>query len=494
MLGLREAVSDAVSNAGNESVGEFLGKFDRNGDRMLSKREFTYVVRYGCSVPVSRYTDQEILLLFKTLSGIGGVSLDAFEEWVRTGKTPQKRGREGSERTRTSARRKATRKKLGNAESLIKSRLRAASYSTGGVNWPRLFAHYDRDNSGHIEFNEFRSLMRRDAKIPASNMSDRTLRKIFEAIDTDGSTHICVKEFTEWLDGTSPTTPEKPQPARRSPNLNQKPRVDDHLEADIEKLLPKSPVPALTVADEPVENSAAPASAPTTVGISPSPETREPGLGIGTAEDANATIDWIHSLQHVGDTTTARVTEPAFAAAAAAIPASSPQDPPPAIPMYDTSTPITALYRVSQSDLGTLLKHSEAPRLRFWIRKLREELIREAAWNRKSNAEIASLRRLVDSQQRELMDSRVQVAHLEASLDRVRREHEHLSQVQHLAEQAIRMAGKARIDSESERDSHTAEITRLLEENKALREKLAAADIDNSPDEQLQPAQEDEML
>ena len=225
-----------------------------------------------------------------------------------------------------------------------------------------------------------------------------------------------MKEFTEWLDSTSPTTPEKPQPARRSPNLNQKPRVDDHLEADIEKLLPKSPVPASTVADEPVETSAAPASAPTAAGISPSPETRAPGLGIGTAEDANAAIDWIHSLQHVGATTTARVPEPAFADAAAAIPASSPQEPPPAIPIYDTSTPITALYRVSQSDLGTLLKHSEAPRLRFWIRKLREELIREAAWNRKSNAEIASLRRLVDSQQRELMDSRVKVAHLEASL------------------------------------------------------------------------------
>ena len=77
---------------------------------------------------------------------------------------------------------------------------------------------------------------------------------------------------------------------------------------------------------------------------------------------------------------------------------------------------------------------------------------------------------------------------------RVRREHEHLSQVQHLAEQAIRMAGKARIDSESERDSHTAEVARLQEENKALREKLVSAGIDTGVDEQLQPAQEDEML
>ena len=176
MLGLREAVSDAVLNAGNESVGEFLGKFDRNGDRMLSKREFTYVGRYGCSVPVSRYTDQEILQLFKTLSGLGGISLDTFEAWVRTGKIPQKRDREGSERTRTSARRKATRKP-GNAESLIKSRLRAASYSTGGVNWPRLFAHYDRDNSGHIEFNEFDPSCGATPKSRFQHV-DRTLRKI----------------------------------------------------------------------------------------------------------------------------------------------------------------------------------------------------------------------------------------------------------------------------------------------------------------------------
>lgn len=48
---------------------------------------------------------------------------------------------------------------------VLKRKLRAASYSVGGVDYARLFRHYDRDNGGSLEFEEFRSALRRDAKI-----------------------------------------------------------------------------------------------------------------------------------------------------------------------------------------------------------------------------------------------------------------------------------------------------------------------------------------
>lgn len=54
----------------------------------------------------------------------------------------------------------------------ILQRLRAAAYSVGGVDFERLFRHYDRDNSGQIDFTEFRSALRRDAKLSVRTVSD----------------------------------------------------------------------------------------------------------------------------------------------------------------------------------------------------------------------------------------------------------------------------------------------------------------------------------
>ena len=40
-------------------------------------------------------------------------------------------------------------------ENQIRRKLKAQSYSIGGVNWSKLFSHYDRDNGGSLQFNEF---------------------------------------------------------------------------------------------------------------------------------------------------------------------------------------------------------------------------------------------------------------------------------------------------------------------------------------------------
>ena len=43
----------------------------------------------------------------------------------------------------------------------IRSKFQAASYTVGGQDWERLFAYYDRDHSGYIEFAEFNRAARR---------------------------------------------------------------------------------------------------------------------------------------------------------------------------------------------------------------------------------------------------------------------------------------------------------------------------------------------
>ena len=94
------------------------------------------------------------------------------------------------------------RRKLSVAdEKKVRSKLKAAAYTQGGVDWHKLFNHYDRDNSGEIGMMEFKRLLRSDAKIPVSQLSDTDVKSLFNSIDTDGSGEIDADEFLVWVKG-----------------------------------------------------------------------------------------------------------------------------------------------------------------------------------------------------------------------------------------------------------------------------------------------------
>jgi hypothetical protein len=94
------------------------------------------------------------------------------------------------------------RRKLSVAdEKKVRSKLKAAAYTQGGVDWHKLFNHYDRDNSGEIGMVEFKRLLRSDAKIPVSQLSDTDVKSLFNSIDTDGSGEIDADEFLVWVKG-----------------------------------------------------------------------------------------------------------------------------------------------------------------------------------------------------------------------------------------------------------------------------------------------------
>ena len=70
----------------------------------------------------------------------------------------------------------------------------------GGLNFPKLFRYYDRDNSGLINVKEFISLMRRDAKLTPNQMDDDQLASIFQcSVDADDSGEVSFNEFVEWV-------------------------------------------------------------------------------------------------------------------------------------------------------------------------------------------------------------------------------------------------------------------------------------------------------
>lgn len=94
---------------------------------------------------------------------------------------------------------KATDKNAG-AFDAIKKRLKAAAYNNGKLDWDKLFRYYDKDNSGCIDWDEFRAAIRKSAKITTAQLSDRDLRLLFEFVDVDGDGEVDYKqEFMPWL-------------------------------------------------------------------------------------------------------------------------------------------------------------------------------------------------------------------------------------------------------------------------------------------------------
>ena len=62
--------------------------------------------------------------------------------------------------------------------------------------------YYDRDNSGELDFDEFRKAARKDAKLTKNEVSDVQLQKLFNRVDTDGGGTIGLDEFVQLLEGT----------------------------------------------------------------------------------------------------------------------------------------------------------------------------------------------------------------------------------------------------------------------------------------------------
>ena len=102
----------------------------------------------------------------------------------------------------------------------VRYKLRAAAYTHRGVDWERLFLFYNSSKKrpaegadllggtesggtaeAEIGLFEFRRLLRNDAKIPVSQLSDVDIKSLFHSVDLDGSGMIDAEEFMSWVQG-----------------------------------------------------------------------------------------------------------------------------------------------------------------------------------------------------------------------------------------------------------------------------------------------------
>jgi Ca2+-binding EF-hand superfamily protein len=83
----------------------------------------------------------------------------------------------------------------------MRRRLLAMSYGRNGIDPANLFSLYDRDNSGELDYKEFRNVVRKGGQVTPAQLSEQELRTLFEKVDTDNSGCIHLDELTAMVWG-----------------------------------------------------------------------------------------------------------------------------------------------------------------------------------------------------------------------------------------------------------------------------------------------------
>jgi Ca2+-binding EF-hand superfamily protein len=82
----------------------------------------------------------------------------------------------------------------------VKKKFREVTQETvARQGWQALFARYDVDGSGDIDFDEFSSAARTDLEMSVDTISDDDLRQLFVQADDDGSGELDSEEFCSWI-------------------------------------------------------------------------------------------------------------------------------------------------------------------------------------------------------------------------------------------------------------------------------------------------------
>eukprot|EP00750_Incisomonas_marina_P012786 INCI17160.10.p1 GENE.INCI17160.10~~INCI17160.10.p1 ORF type:complete len:1189 (+),score=247.68 INCI17160.10:491-3568(+) len=82
----------------------------------------------------------------------------------------------------------------------LRMKLRNAAFFVNGVDIEKLFRHYDLDNNGILDVDEFTQALRKDCDMSEDEVSQEEIQKLFDSIDIDLSGEVDAAEFRAWLD------------------------------------------------------------------------------------------------------------------------------------------------------------------------------------------------------------------------------------------------------------------------------------------------------
>lgn len=190
---------------------------DGAGNGLLSKEDISAAFS-NKGVTLSA-TDLDSCYNAMDADGSGEVDVDEFTLWLRSDLelAQQMRRRldvmERAAKGEVFALSKAVLAKMTDptTPSAERARLKLEAALQGGLDFMQVFQFHDRDETGELSLRQFKAMLRRDAGILPSLMSDAEIETVFAAVDVDQGGGIDADEFTTWLDPQTATDSESPE-------------------------------------------------------------------------------------------------------------------------------------------------------------------------------------------------------------------------------------------------------------------------------------------
>mmetsp|Transcript_98103 Transcript_98103/g.280775 ORF Transcript_98103/g.280775 Transcript_98103/m.280775 type:complete len:457 (-) Transcript_98103:606-1976(-) len=160
-----------------------FARWDDDGQGVLDVEEFRHLLRVGLKINKLEVPDSHVDMLITALDddASGTVSIDELADFVDRGTATFFSGpvTPAAMETAPIHQRQPSRDLNKAVVSKLQSRLKAALYGTDAL---AFFSRYDRDGLGTVDAPGFKSLIRRDLKLPASFLSDNEILKLMRAI------------------------------------------------------------------------------------------------------------------------------------------------------------------------------------------------------------------------------------------------------------------------------------------------------------------------
>lgn len=212
MRDIKERLTTACYDHGVVNFKKFFNTYDKDNSGEMDFEEFSLLIRKKCRMSPQFLSDDCLRSLFEYVAHeeknefIISYVAD-FLPWlgVELGKDA------GMTEDQKAAKRAAAEKsKLKSAKKemsaniyMIFTKLKACAYDNkiGGANWEKVFRTYDKDNSGEIDMEEFKAIIRKQARVKVQEVSDEALTALFNSVDQDGGGTVnYYEEFLPFLE------------------------------------------------------------------------------------------------------------------------------------------------------------------------------------------------------------------------------------------------------------------------------------------------------
>jgi Ca2+-binding EF-hand superfamily protein len=203
-------------------------KYDKDKGGTLDEKELTTLIRKDLKLGPGDVSDKDIKLLVAALDDDGGgaLSIDELADFVERGKASffaenvegGNVGPKWGEKVEESAALKAAKAKTAakskkpmskDTVDKLQNRLQAATYGTPPA---ELFASFDKSGDGSLDAAELKGLIRKELKIPPSDLTDSDIATLVKWLDDDDSGSVSIDELADFVARGAATFGAGPDP------------------------------------------------------------------------------------------------------------------------------------------------------------------------------------------------------------------------------------------------------------------------------------------